>query len=351
MPERTCSLPGCERKHCARGMCRPHYQRWYVTGSTELVPREPAPARLCSVEGCTAEHAAKDLCGKHYQRLVTRGWVEDTPKAGTVFDCSIEGCEKPHLARGWCVTHYNRWKAQDDPLAPKRVPQHQMPCTIDACERPRRKRGLCELHSRRAAKGTAMDARIRGVDIPPCLMDGCDAISVSFGLCRSHYGKRYAAGKRDELLRRNKERYLSVPAEERRRRRAEHYQANRDRIRERAQARYREIYPNDPTKWRAAKSRRKMRLDVAMTAEDRHISEDYRRAIVSDPCFYCGTTETAHVDHFYPLSKGGTDHWRNLRRTCGPCNLSKNARCGTWFILRRGTSEFARPVPPLSEAG
>ena len=40
-------------------------------------------------------------------------------------------------------------------------------------------------------------------------------------------------------------------------------------------------------------------------------------------------------DTYFPIAKGGTDHWWNLVRSCGPCNRRKHAYCGTWFILMR----------------
>ena len=39
------------------------------------------------------------------------------------------------------------------------------------------------------------------------------------------------------------------------------------------------------------------------------------------------------VDHFFPLAKGGTDHWFNLVRACRSCNLRKRTMCGTAFLL------------------
>nr|WP_237532546.1 HNH endonuclease signature motif containing protein [Streptomyces sp. SID8352] len=72
-----------------------------------------------------------------------------------------------------------------------------------------------------------------------------------------------------------------------------------------------------------------------MDALDKALSADYRRAIASDSCSYCGAP-SSQVDHYFPVSKGGTDHWWNLTRACEPCNKSKAAHCGTWFLLLWG---------------
>lgn len=73
-----------------------------------------------------------------------------------------------------------------------------------------------------------------------------------------------------------------------------------------------------------------------MDATDRLLSAFYRQAIRNDPCYYCGSSVTDHTDHFFPLAKGGTDHWFNLVRACRSCNFSKRTTCGTAFLLLTG---------------
>ncbi len=48
-------------------------------------------------------------------------------------------------------------------------------------------------------------------------------------------------------------------------------------------------------------------------------------------CIYCGKSSIEdgvklHIDHVYPLSKGGSNHLYNLATCCEKCNLSKHAR-------------------------
>ena len=66
MSERTCSLPDCDRRHCAKGYCRKHYYELaYVF-----------PARPCRVSGCewmTTNKTADGLCENHYRRLLRHG--------------------------------------------------------------------------------------------------------------------------------------------------------------------------------------------------------------------------------------------------------------------------------------
>jgi 5-methylcytosine-specific restriction endonuclease McrA len=59
----------------------------------------------------------------------------------------------------------------------------------------------------------------------------------------------------------------------------------------------------------------------SFTAEDlREIYEEQRGL-----CFYCNTdlSEQFEVDHYVPLSKGGSNDRRNLRLACRSCNRSK----------------------------
>lgn len=108
-----------------------------------------------------------------------------------------------------------------------------------------------------------------------------------------------------------------------------YYQNNKDKARE---ADHKRRIAN-PEKQRTKANNRRMK--VALPKEDRAIATEYRKAIKHDPCFYCGkTTEQMHDDHFFPISKGGTDHWYNLVKACPVCNVTKGAHCGTWFLLK-----------------
>lgn len=124
---------------------------------------------------------------------------------------------------------------------------------------------------------------------------------------------------------------------------------HREAINARRRARFAEVYPTNPGVWRACIARRKQRLAVNMDAMDRALSAAYRNAIHRDPCCFCRRrTAEMHVDHYVPLAKGGTDHWWNLVRACADCNLSKKARCGTWFALRVGSAHGSRPAPAVA---
>lgn len=74
-----------------------------------------------------------------------------------------------------------------------------------------------------------------------------------------------------------------------------------------------------------------------MSERDKALSLEYRKVIATDSCFYCGENSPwypYHVDHYVPLSRGGTDHWWNLVRACEPCNLAKSNLDPVDFIQR-----------------
>jgi DNA-directed RNA polymerase subunit RPC12/RpoP len=106
--------------------------------------------------------------------------------------------------------------------------------------------------------------------------------------------------------------------------------ANPEVVRESAR-RWRQAHPDEGL---AQIHRRRMRIDAGkLDALDRLLSTEYRKAIAGDACYYCGSPDTQCVDHFFPLAKGGTDHFFNLVRACRADNLSKGTMCGTKYML------------------
>jgi hypothetical protein len=93
MAKRTCSIPGCNRPHEARGWCNAHYLQWRQTG--EIKPtliRRYDSARGCQVEGCELQHYAKDLCHRHYARQRKTGRL-DLPNREEVFWSKVNKTE------------------------------------------------------------------------------------------------------------------------------------------------------------------------------------------------------------------------------------------------------------------
>lgn len=80
MPDRTCSVEGCEASARVRGWCKKHYERWRRTGSLDLKPKPQDPG--CKVRGCTGRHRALGYCYAHYMRWYRKGTTSPTYEPG-----------------------------------------------------------------------------------------------------------------------------------------------------------------------------------------------------------------------------------------------------------------------------
>jgi len=192
-------------------------------------------------------------------------------------------------------------------------------CSVDDCEariKPGNTLGRCYEH-----RGLCW-----GDEPPECGEPGCGKTlhrDNSTGFCHEHR-KEY----RDTYNR-------------------DYYQRTQDEQRKRSRM-YREEHPDEhraaASAWNAANrmariaadARRRLAAVAGMDDFDRELSVAYRLAIRDDPCFYCRAPETHHVDHYFPLAKGGNDMWFGLVRACQQCNNAKYTMCGTAFLLLTG---------------
>lgn len=118
----------------------------------------------------------------------------------------------------------------------------------------------------------------------------------------------------------------------------EDYIKHRDRYRRNAKAyraRHREMLIKKCREWRHAnpekhKSSIHARRARLLSAKGRHGPEDVERikAMQKNKCASCKTSlkDGYHIDHIYPLSKGGSNWPDNLQLLCPPCNLQKSAK-------------------------
>lgn len=66
MSDRRCSFSGCQKKHCARGLCNAHWQQQNL--GKPLTPLR-MPVQGCDYPGCTSKHYGKRLCSRHFERI------------------------------------------------------------------------------------------------------------------------------------------------------------------------------------------------------------------------------------------------------------------------------------------
>lgn len=60
---KTCSIPGCNKKYYSTGLCRSHYNKTHKNVLAEENDKK------CSVEGCLNRANLKGLCEKHYNYI------------------------------------------------------------------------------------------------------------------------------------------------------------------------------------------------------------------------------------------------------------------------------------------
>lgn len=108
MPDRMCSVNGCEGRSISWGLCGMHYARWRRTGDLGPPGKKnlPLPGQ-CIIDDCTEIPRAKGLCVMHWSRWYRYGDPQAhpfSPKGSR--QCEVPGCDRPYMARGLCSGHY-----------------------------------------------------------------------------------------------------------------------------------------------------------------------------------------------------------------------------------------------------
>lgn len=124
--------------------------------------------------------------------------------------------------------------------------------------------------------------------------------------------------------------------EKSRQRKREWYEANRERMIERAVQWRKDNHARARENERRSRARHPehTRLQTAARRAGKGPDErDYIRVLVGDPCSYCGG-EAGSIDHIVPLAADGGNEWSNLTAACVRCNSSKNSRSLLAYLLR-----------------
>ncbi len=77
---------------------------------------------------------------------------------------------------------------------------------------------------------------------------------------------------------------------------------------------------------------------LELSTDDKTITKQSLEDLLSkqnNKCYHCGIEldSKKHLDHFYPLSKGGANSISNVVWSCPHCNLSKGAKMPTTLLL------------------
>lgn len=69
-------------------------------------------------------------------------------------------------------------------------------------------------------------------------------------------------------------------------------------------------------------------------------------------CQWCGkdlTFNSITIDHVFPISKGGTNTWRNVVASCLKCNNEKGNKTGPEYEKESGKKLMCKPKTPTRE--
>lgn len=94
---------------------------------------------------------------------------------------------------------------------------------------------------------------------------------------------------------------------------------------EKARAAVRRWAEYNPDKVRTKNRRRRARKAGASIGDSAEIVSREAK-IRTEACAHCGTEDNIHVDHIWPLSKGGAHAAFNLQPLCASCNSKKGAK-------------------------
>ena len=97
---------------------------------------------------------------------------------------------------------------------------------------------------------------------------------------------------------------------------------------------HKEIIISRITKWNKNNPDKRVKYMVVVNAVRRgrklanggsFTAKEWKDLIVkhNNKCYYCGCTGKLTIDHFIPLSKGGTNSINNIVPACGVCNTLK----------------------------
>lgn len=100
--------------------------------------------------------------------------------------CSVNDCNNKHEAHGWCHKHYIRWKKHGDPFRVDKARSTRKKdlskCLVDGCNKINLSTGLCRAHYLKNRRVTATKL---------CSIDECKNPSYVLGLCNMHYIRNY----------------------------------------------------------------------------------------------------------------------------------------------------------------
>ena len=166
-----------------------------------------------------------------------------------------------------------------------------------------------------------------------------DGRSTECKLCVKEYNKKYREGHKDtskiylakynqlnkQQLYEQKKEYIANNKAAHLHRQHNWYIKNIDEIKTRV-SKYKKDHPEQYQMYSNRRSASK-KTNIVEKFSNRDIINIY-----NDHCFYCQRGKFEHIDHYIPLSKGGTHTLDNVRPSCERCNLTKSNKLPDEFL-------------------
>jgi 5-methylcytosine-specific restriction endonuclease McrA len=135
--------------------------------------------------------------------------------------------------------------------------------------------------------------------------------------------KKYNQKYKEEISARRKQEY-KINAEAVKEKARSYYAANKEEVKKRNETYAKQNRHIGSVRCRNRRARQKLSIESHSASDVNEI-----RIFQKNKCANCGISfETSgfHVDHIYPLSKGGSNGKENIQLLCPTCNLRKHAK-------------------------
>lgn len=156
--------------------------------------------------------------------------------------------------------------------------------------------------------------------------------------CQNSYMRKFYANNQQSVKARVRK-YHEANREIANKKRQERYLANRPEH----LAKCREWVQNNRDKSRASKRNTAHRRRVIIGSSTYQVRAKEIQKLLTQNCFYCGSTEKITIDHVVPIFRGGQHKIGNLVPACKSCNSSKGSKLFTEWKAFQSKKKEVRP--------
>jgi len=184
MENNVCKADICTLNAYVRGYCSTHAKQEKLGIEFQPIGLHPRKQKTCDFPDCPRTHHSGGYCYGHYQQQICGREMRELTLV--LLECSTPGCARDAKSKGLCGTHYNK------------LHNSLGECSFEGCGRGTESRGLCRTHADQMRNtGSLTPIRAWGkytVTKEHCLVNSCNHLQRSCGLCPTHIATRYGYG-------------------------------------------------------------------------------------------------------------------------------------------------------------